>query len=268
MKRFSLIMALLLVLALTVVACAAPAPEPAPTPAPEPAPSPEPAPEITLASIVKGGLMYDKWWRAVPEATEPTAHDHPLWAFQTTNQRSGSDTWRCKECHGWDYQGKDGAYGSGSHFTGFPGVYAASAKNEAQLLAQLMGGTNPQHDFTTVLSETALRDLVNFLKEGTIDVTEHIDYATKKPIGASVPRGEELYTSTCVFCHGADGKKLNFGSEAEPEYLSGVANGNPWEVLHKIRFGQPGTGMPSGVKKGWSVQDAVDVLGYLQTLPE
>ena len=36
--------------------------------------------------------------------------------------RAGADTWRCKECHGWDYAGKDGAYGSGDHRTGIVGV--------------------------------------------------------------------------------------------------------------------------------------------------
>jgi len=69
---------------------------------------------------VTGGLLYDQWW-VVTGAEQPT-EDHPLWASQSTNTRSGPDTWRCKECHGWDYQGADGAYGSGSHLTGFPGT--------------------------------------------------------------------------------------------------------------------------------------------------
>src|SRR3990172_11800171 len=67
----------------------------------------------TPANVAKGGQLYDKWWKAAGVA-EPTG-DHPLWATQTTNTRKGLDTWRCKECHGWDYKGKDGAYGSGSH---------------------------------------------------------------------------------------------------------------------------------------------------------
>ncbi len=50
------------------------------------------------------------------------------------------------------------------------------------------------------------------------------------------------------------------------EGVGDPANGNPWETLHKIRFGHPGTAMPSSVKSGWSTQDAVDVLGYSQTL--
>ena len=47
-----------------------------------------------------------------------------------------------------------------------------------------------------------------------------------------------------------------------------LANDNPWETLHKIRFGHPGTPMPRTLELGWSTQDAVDVLGYTQTLPE
>ncbi|MDP2935907.1 MAG: hypothetical protein Q8O86_05400, partial [Dehalococcoidia bacterium] len=66
------------------------------------------------ASISAGGKLYDEWWEEAPGATEPKG-DQPLWATQTTNTRKGTDTWRCKECHGWDYGGKDGAYGSGSH---------------------------------------------------------------------------------------------------------------------------------------------------------
>ncbi|MDP2660197.1 MAG: hypothetical protein Q8R28_05670, partial [Dehalococcoidia bacterium] len=79
------------------------------------------------ASVAKGGRLYDTWWKEAPGASAPTG-DQPLWATQTTNTRKGTDTWRCKECHGWDYGGKDGAYGSGSHKTGFVGVSVAGAK--------------------------------------------------------------------------------------------------------------------------------------------
>jgi thiosulfate dehydrogenase len=209
--------------------------------------------------------MYDKWWKVASGATEPTT-DHPLWAIQDTNTRSSSATWRCKECHGWDYKGKGGAYSSGSHYTGFPGVYDASqTKTKSQLLDIMKGGTDYRHDFSSALGEAALGDLVNFLKEGPINDVPYIDYATKKAIGANTAHGKELYDKTCAVCHGANGKQIDFHSG---EGVKGVANDNPWETLHKIRFGQPGTGMPSAVVNGWSTQDAVDVLGYSQNLPE
>lgn len=224
-------------------------------------------PKASAASIARGGTMYDKWWTAAEGASEPTG-DHSLWALQSTNTRSGTDSWRCKECHGWDYKGVGGAYSKGSHYTGFPGVYDAYlTKDKAQLLDTLTGGTDYRHDFSAVLSDAALGDLANFLSEGLINETKYIDYATKKPIRDNVGNGKVLFDGTCAACHGSNGKLLNFGSEAEPEYVGTVASDNPWETLHKIRFGQPGTTMPSSIVNGWSTQDAIDVLGYAQTLP-
>jgi len=46
-----------------------------------------------------------------------------------------------------------------------------------------------------------------------------------------------------------------------------LAADNPWEFLHKVRFGQPGTTMPSATELGWSLQDVADVLAHAQTLP-
>ena len=61
--------------------------------------------------------------------------DMPIWKRQSTNSRSGAETWRCVECHGWDYKGVSGAYAAGSHLTGFPGVLAAAAEmSEAELI--------------------------------------------------------------------------------------------------------------------------------------
>jgi thiosulfate dehydrogenase len=80
----------------------------------------------TAPSASLGGLLYDNWW-AVTGADEP-ATDQPLWKTQTTNTRTGADTWRCKECHGWDYKGVEGAYGSGSHKTGFKGILASACR--------------------------------------------------------------------------------------------------------------------------------------------
>ncbi|MHC5004711.1 MAG: hypothetical protein ACYTJ0_16480, partial [Planctomycetota bacterium] len=75
---------------------------------------------------IRGGMIYDKWW-AVLALPEPEG-DHPL--YPPDGPRSGSTTWRCKECHGWDYKGADGAYSSGSHYTGIPGVYGSTMTAE------------------------------------------------------------------------------------------------------------------------------------------
>ncbi len=38
-------------------------------------------------------------------------------------------------------------------------------------------------------------------------------------------------------------------------------------MLYKIRVGQPGAPMPSALVNGWSIQDVLDVLAYIMTLP-
>ena len=96
-----------------------------------------------------------------------------------------------------------------------------------------------------------------------------IEEKEKKPAKADMARGKQLAV-VCTVCHGPEGKTLNFGKPGEPEYVGTVAKENPWEFLHKVRVGQPGSepAMPTGVELGWSLQDVLDVLAYSQTLPD
>ena len=54
--------------------------------------------------VAQGGLLYDKWHSVLEVTTEGT---HP--SYPAEGKNSGESSWRCKECHGWDYRGKDGA---------------------------------------------------------------------------------------------------------------------------------------------------------------
>jgi len=198
-----------------------------------------PNPDAT--SLATGGQLYDKWWKVADGATEPTT-DQALMSTQTTNTRTGADSWRCKECHGWDYQGVDGAYGSGSHMSGFSGVYEAVSLGVEEVKSILSGGSNADHDFSGVIDDDSLTTLAEFISNGgVIDISVHIDLETKEVI---------------------DGDSANAIGEA----LGELANGNPWETLHKIRFGQPASAMPSAVDSGWTLKEALDVLAYAQTL--
>jgi thiosulfate dehydrogenase len=269
------IISISLIMSIFLVGCGAPAatpaPEPtaAPTTAPpaeeEPADTPVAAEEPELSGDpVRGGLLYDKWW-AVIEADAPTT-DQALWATQDSNTRSGADTWRCKECHGWDYMGADGAYGSGSHLTGFPGVFASQDKDPSEILAALKGSTNPDHDFSSVMAEQDLVDLTLFMAQAQIDTNELVndDKSAKGDAGA----GQASYDEVCTLCHGPEGVAINFHGFDEPEYVTTIAIGNPWEFIHKVRFGQPGQPMPSSVDNDWTDADVADVLAYAQSLPE
>jgi thiosulfate dehydrogenase len=209
-----------------------------------------------------GGQLYDKWWVLVGE-DEPTT-DQPLWATQTTNERSGKDTWRCKECHGWDYQCADGAYGSGSHFTGFSGILDSASTSADELTAWLNGEANPDHDFSA-LGDLGIGALVTFIREETGDVSPYIN--DDKSANGDPARGKGMFEDTCASCHGVDGKELNFAGADDPEYVGTIARDNPWEFIHKVSFGQPGTPMPVGIGMGWTAEDVADLLSYGQTLP-
>jgi thiosulfate dehydrogenase len=264
-KHIALLLALLAFFAFGLAACtSADTTEPTLAPAPTEPPPPSPTEVIVSGSVTDGGLLYDKWWAAA--GVDEPAGDQPLWSTQSTNTRDGSTTWRCKECHGWDYQGAEGAYGSGSHFTGFVGVFDSSSMSDAELLAVLDGSANVDHDFSAMGGDS-LGSLVTFLQDGLVDLRQFIDYDTKTPIGGEAAVGEGLYATTCTMCHGDDGRMINFGDDEEPEYLGTIAIGNPWEFVHKVRAGQPGTEMPSGIDKGWSMQDVLNVLAYAQTFP-
>jgi len=234
------------------------------------APAPATSQKVDVASVAQGGLLYDKWWKEVPGASEPKGN-HPLWASQSTNKSTGSATWRCKECHGWDYKGKDGAYGKGRRYTGFAGAWdAAQKKTVAEIAAFLGDRANSKHNAFTAFRPADIADLANFLKYGVVDMAKYVDYATKKPMGADAARGKSAYDKLCAVCHGADGKKLNFGDASKPEYVGTLAKDNPQEFLHKTWVGQPGSQppMPSALVSGWSIEQVVDVLAYAQTLPE
>src|SRR3990172_5325894 len=246
-------------LALILAACQTATPAPTATPVP----SPMPLPELT-GDPVRGGVLYDQWWK-VTGVEAPTA-DQPLWQTQTSNTRTGADTWRCKECHGWDYEVVDGAYGSGSHKTGFEGVLAAAGKHPFEILAILKGGANPGHDFSTVMDEQALTDLALFVAQAQMDAAELVN-ADKTPTGGDADKGKIMYEDTCAACHGPQGTAINFGDESEPEYVGTIARDNPWEYIHKLRLGQQGATMPSAATAGWAQADLANLLVYAQTLP-
>jgi len=209
-------------------------------------------------ATARGGQLYDKWW-AVTEADAPQT-THP--AYPAAGKKKGAATWRCKECHGWDYKGKDGAYAIGSHYTGIKGVRGVAGADPERIHAILMNDT---HGFTErTMPHSAMEKIALFLSKGQLDMDRYIDRATKAARG-NPRRGAQFYQTICAVCHGFDGKEINFKDEQKPEYIGTVAQENPWETLHKIRFGQPGVGMVSLTVL--DVEDQVDILAYAQTLP-
>ncbi len=225
----------------------------------------EPPTHELVGNILRGGLLYDNWFKVL--GVEAPEGNQPLWNIQNTNERSGEDTWRCKECHGWDYLGFKGGYSSGSHMTGFPGVDQVAGQNPNEILEILKGGANPNHDFSIYMNEQDLIDLALFLSEYQFDSASLID-ANKMAVGGDVDSGMTIFEETCTDCHGPQGVSINFSEGGDPEYVSTIALDNPWEFIHKARFGQPGVSrMPSLIDVGIDDSDYVDLLSYAQSLP-
>jgi cytochrome c553 len=191
---------------------------------------------------------------------EPPEGTHP--AYPAEGQTSGSSTWRCKECHGWDYMGAAGAYGSGSHSTGIKGVRGVDGMDPEAIHEIIMDDT---HGLTEeFMPHSAMEKLALFLSRGQIDMDRYIDRESKIARG-NPRRGAAEFQTICAVCHGVDGTAINFTDEAKPEYVGTVCAENPWEALHKIRFGQPGVGMIAMI--ALDIEDQVDLLSYCQTLP-
>lgn len=212
-----------------------------------------------------GGRIYDKWYAAVSAPMLPT-QTHP--AYPKDGKFKGTESWRCKECHGWDYKGKDGAYGTGSHYSGIPGLRQI-AGTDPEKIPQIL--TNRTHGFTKEqIPEFGMKAVALFLTKGQHDADQYIDRKTGKVEGDPL-RGKVFFQNICAACHGFDGKAINFaegeeGEEGDAEFIGTISNVNPWETLHKILNGQPGQPMPA--LRALPFQDALNILAYSQQLPK
>lgn len=217
----------------------------------------------SLDAIAEGGRLYDKWWREL-KSDEPTSTHS---SYPSAGKQKGSATWRCKECHGWDYKGAKGAYATGSHHTGIKGVQDAQLMSVDEIVNVL---TNEAHGYDQVMPAAALIKVANFLKNGQVDIESYLDKNTLL-VDGDKKRGKVFFTNNCKECHGSDGKNINFKSPSNPEFLGTVATENPVETIHKLRNGNPsafykGKRMPN-MNKVLSLEEQIDLLSYLQTLP-
>ena len=211
------------------------------------------AADTDAGNVARGGRLYDKWY-AETKATPPEGN-HAAWPASNTD-KSGADTFRCKSCHGWDLLGKDGAYSKGSWFTGIAGINGAAGQDPVAIVEVLK---DPNHAFGGSLADADLMALAVFVSKGQVDMAPYVDGGSKKALGDAA-EGARIYESVCVGCHGVDGKGV-----PDSPAIGGLALDNPWEVMHKISFGQPNEAMPAMWVFGPKV--AGDLLAYLQTLP-
>jgi len=251
--------------------------------------------------LARGGILYDTWWTGVNEADPVTVPadivgiDHALWTPAATNltPKTGETTWRCKSCHGWDYVGADGAYGTpgGSYETGIKGFVLSNGIPPTRIdpvdiydfLHSGMVVNADDHAFNGRISDTDLYALTRFVTEMQSNAmasqapADFIDLTSKAVPGGNAANGFNQYNVVSNnggcgdVCHGIDGKLIDFEDgdpSVEPnKFVADYALGNPWETLHKIRFGHPGSAMRGLIdhqNPSLGLQEAVDILSYTQ----
>ena len=208
--------------------------------------------------MAQGGRLYDSWWLVVQQDYPETTHP----AYPKDGAYPGTSSWRCVECHGWDYRGSDGAYGEGPHRTGIKGIDAKSGADPATIVAILRDDT---HRYTPDLipDEEALL-LARFVSAGQHDITAVFD-GQADIVKGDPERGRRIFQNVCAICHDYDGRAEITGEEPWLRTIGAVAQRNPWQALHKIRNGQPSADMPA--MRAFDMQASLDVLAYSRTLP-
>ena len=205
------------------------------------------SPPSQLEHIVRGGRLWDRWWT---EVQQPAPSGVPP---RATNQ-TGTESFRCVTCHGWNE----------------PNISVAD-RTDAQVLHDLrrpvaMGG----HGLLDMgLSDQDLEDLLAYLRGGAIDPDRFIDESGR--FKGNTAQGRHHFERgrkglmQCAVCHGPNGTWLNFGTRDAPRGIGTLAAESPEVLMHKIRFGQPGSVMPGWLASGGSDQDVADIGAFAQT---
>jgi mono/diheme cytochrome c family protein len=206
------------------------------------------------ASVANGGRLYDDW--QVHTAGLRQSLMHPAYPPKAYYANAAPDTWRCKECHGWDYKGNSGQYAKGNHATGIKGIRALVGADPKLTLGVLRSSS---HHYSAVLTPRDLQDLANFVSYGQIDMDTVIDPRTGLSRGDAA-LGASHYRSMCAGCHGLEGRYVAKRS------LGKVSKEDPWHSLHNMLNGHPDDTMPALREIDPKVTN--DILAHIQTLQE
>ena len=214
-------------------------------------------------TIAAGGRIYDNWWEAL-DREEPEGIN-PAYPTAVNQKQTGSNTWRCKECHGWDYLGAEGIYRKGSHYTGIKGVMGASGMPVESLLPILRDANHPYTP--EMITDDEMIRLATFLSRGLVDMRTFIDYETRtmKAGVGDIDRGRAIFQTTCAACHGFDGRALDWGEGDAHNFIGTEAASLPDEVYNKISNAHPGAAMIN--LRAFSEADRISVMAYIAQLP-
>ncbi|MDH5545288.1 MAG: cytochrome c [Gammaproteobacteria bacterium] len=256
------------------------------TPPGDPAAVFDPA-QLADANMVMGGLLYESWWKAsfAGPTAPPFDASHPLWP--STNPMLGQETFRCSSCHGWDYLGNEGVFSSTTDpfYTGIPGVVNGAKTykytTDAEIWTFLHDGDAAnnlaEHAFGNELADHDIYSLTLFIMtmrdEFAVQKSPSNFISADKNASGDVMNGSYLFRTPALpglngagcasfNCHGSSGR--NFPLLRSIDFL---AKTNPWEFLHKIRFGVAGSfmvGIQALGNPDMGIAQGADILTFAQ----
>lgn len=219
------------------------------------------------AVVSKGGIMYDKFWSTESGFNQ---NDSNLAKYD-----GKSDFFRCKQCHGWDLLGTSGSYIGRGPKTSRPNVSAlnlyqfAKTKTPQELFDGMKKSANRRDvsydlstynpttnstvgdqmpNFSQILTDGQIWDVVKFLKEGAFDVSQLYDatYTGAYPTGTvafanlgkdgNAATGMTYYSANCS-CHGPSGTDRLLENMTLGAFTRSKSN----EVQHKVKYGTLGS---------------------------
>ena len=215
--------------------------------------------------LLRGGRLYTSWDNLV-SGDLPT-ETHPLWPTNSAGDFPARYTWRCVNCHGWDYLGSNSrSFLNATRAMGYPDLFSVVNLPEEEILPLLNGEVYVNHNFSAYLDEQDLKDLSAFLSGGLTLPILIADRDTFQVQG-TLDVGRVNFQEFCSSCHGVEGEKLNLNTAQNPIFLGDMAWTNPWRIAHIIRFGHPHTRIPPAKLLGLSFSQQIDILAYTQTMP-
>ncbi|MDX1812827.1 MAG: hypothetical protein R3240_12800, partial [Gammaproteobacteria bacterium] len=199
--------------------------------------------------VQRGGRLYDNWWDE--NGLDAPIARNSLWPAAGSSL-TPPETWRCVNCHGWDYTGTEGFVGLLS-----PVQDVKSFITNGTVL------TENDHAFSEKLKQQDIADLTAFVMNPVDGIRSDIETLINEANDLS---GQQIYENetpgNCVFCHGVDGTSI---PTVDLKTLAG--NFGP-RFVHVARFGSPGSIMLPGLSRytGLSAQSAADVQAYAKNL--
>lgn len=227
----------------------------------------------TTANGIKGGILYDKFWSTESGYDQTNAN--------IAKFNASADFFRCKQCHAWDLLGTGGSYNGRGPKTNRPNVAGSNLRAFAQsstpqvIFDAIKTGSATRRDisydlstydpatnstvgdqmpnYSQILTDAQIWDLVKFLKVEALDVTQLYDasytgtYPTGKASYSNIGKdgdatlGNTFFTSKCAACHGTDGKQIPDLDGTAGMTAGKFTRSKPNEVQHKVKFGQLGS---------------------------